>query len=125
MSQPVASGFVLSAPPDEAQDFPLAVDRHCGGGQGLVRATSMTVDSLVGIHGEAEPEASQGPRPAKPGGKAGQGVIPSPNLPSSWRRSRKMAVLLGPLPPPPPCILHVITKCNLVWGAEGFLSMSA
>lgn len=133
LSQSVTSGSALSASLDKAQPLPLVAHQNRGAGQGLVQATSVTRDSLMGIHGEAEPEAPWGPRPAKPGGKTGQGAIPFHHLPSpggggggqpGTGRRKKVAALLGPLPLPP-CILHVITKCNLVWGAEGFLSTSA
>lgn len=94
-----------------------------GGGQSPVHVGSMTRDFLAGIPGQAGPEACRGPRPAGPGEKAGQDATSGHHLPSSWRRKRS-AALLGPFPLPP-CILHVITKCNLAWGAEGFLSTSA
>lgn len=53
----VESGLVLPASPDEAQALPLAADQNRGAGQGLVQVASKTGDSLVGIHGEAKPQA--------------------------------------------------------------------
>lgn len=126
MGHLVTSGWVLCVSPDKGQALPLSPQR-------LVQATLTTRGSLVGTDGTAEPETSWGPRPVKPGGKAGQNVTPFHHLRSPWRKRRKMAgdreeeeggCPSGPLPLPP-CILRVITKCNLVWGAEGFLSTSA
>lgn len=39
------------------------------------------------------------------------------------RRRKRVAAPWAP--PPPGRLPHVITKCNLVWGAEGLLSTSA
>lgn len=127
MSQPITSGSVLSASVDKAQAVPLAVDKDHGAGQGLVQVDSVIRDFLVGVLGEAEPEASWDE------GQQSQGRMQFPStifLPHSggvdgWGQEEEEGGCPSRSPPPPPRILHVITKCNLVWGAEGFLSTSA
>lgn len=78
---------------------------------------------MVAIPGET----SQRKRTPRPGAKVGQDTTPSATFFSmeedSWGQQKKTVLPFSV--PLLPCILRVITKCNLVWGAEGFLSTSA
>lgn len=99
-------GLVLSAPQRRPRlsSWPwvrtMALDRAGA------KSPPLTRDSPVGIHWEAEPEASQGPRPAEPGGKVKQGEIPFYHLPSKeeeedgWGQGGGRRWLPFPVPSP-------------------------
>ena len=62
--------------------------------------------------------------------RAGCNSLPPSSYPTEegedgWGQEEEEGGCPSQSPPPPRRILHVITKCNLVWGAEGFLSTSA
>lgn len=106
MSQLVTLGLVLSAlqMKPRLSSWPwvrtMALDRA------RAKSPPLTRDSLVGIDREAVPEASQGPRPARPGRKVKQGRIPFHHLPSKeeeedgWGQGGGRRWLPFPVPSP-------------------------
>ena len=123
-------GSLCSA--EEAQALLLAMGQNYGTGQGRGQVTS-TDKGLSGGHslgGWAWSIPGTKASKTRREGEAGRDSLPPSSFKGGgggWlgtRRRKKVAALPGPLPLPL-SILHVITKCNLVWGAEGFLSTSA